>query len=516
MKPTNDSLDDQHDHYSVDEMMARLKHHKRSEDGQHDMEDGELITRSDGTQVIKVRKRKRRSQQAPKEAHPKFKWAAIGILTGLVLLLFVFTIFIITKFNGTSFKGKTEISISKVLGANLTKLSQLRVTPISATADEINIIWGDDSFFHKAAFSIINTDIRPTSFFSDSWHGDEMLSEKGVIQLQVPDKNKPQTIENKSSKYQFQSYRCTALDVVFGSYDQPPSIQGMHATLQQLPNTQYQVTFNKGIITIPHWPELNISSGIVTLQPSNAELEARIKANNDHKGELIIKGIVYKDREQPIVLDVKSEAYPMADLLGKDLGQIISGEINSDMGSLSYNPQKKDLSGITFVMPFNSEQLHLQKLPMLNDLRELTDKSHYLHPSFNYCRGSILRSHEGVSLQNLKLISSQLLSIEGNISMSHNGKLSGNLKIGIPSRLFDVENPAPEIFSSPVDGYIYTKVEIGGSIHNPHDDLNMRLKQGRGITPLHRSAYKKLTPSPPFQSPEKSKSKERAFEELTK
>ncbi|MGB2402622.1 MAG: hypothetical protein ACPIA7_04355, partial [Akkermansiaceae bacterium] len=379
MEPTNDSLDDHHDHYSVDEMMERLKHHKSREDKQHGMKDGELITRSDGTQVIKVRKRKRRSQQAPKEAHPQFKWAAIGIVAGLALLLLVFTIFIITKFNGASFKGKTEISITKVLKANLTKLSQLRVTPISATADEINIVWGDDSFFHKAAFSAIKTDIKATSFFSDSWYGDEMLSEKGVIQLQIPNKNKPQNIENKSSRYRFQSYRCEALDVILGSYDHPPSVQGMHATLQELPNTQYQIAFNKGIITIPHWPELNISSGIATLRSSNAELEARIKANKDHKGEIIVKGVVYKDREQPIVLDVKSVNYPLADLLGKDLGQIVSGEINSDMGALTYNPQKKGLSGITFVMPFNSEQLHLQKLPMLNDLRALTDKSHYLH-----------------------------------------------------------------------------------------------------------------------------------------
>ena len=79
MKTENDNPDDHHDHYSVDEMMDRLKRHKGSEDKENDMKDGELITRSDGSQVIKVRKRKRRSQQAPKETNPQFKWAAMGM-----------------------------------------------------------------------------------------------------------------------------------------------------------------------------------------------------------------------------------------------------------------------------------------------------------------------------------------------------------------------------------------------------------------------------------------------------
>jgi len=515
MKTENDNPDDHHDHYSVDEMMDRLKRHKGSEDKENDMKDGELITRSDGSQVIKVRKRKRRSQQAPKETNPQFKWAAMGIVGGLVLFSLAFTIFIITKYNGASFKEKTEIAITKVLKANLTELSQLKVTPISATAAEANASWNEDSFYHKATFSTIKADIRTTSFFSDSWHGDEILSEKGIIQLQIPQQNRPQRIENNTSKYRFQSYRCAALDIIFGSTKQPPSIKGLHATLQQLPNTQYQVSFNNGVVNIPHWPELNISSGIVTLRPSNAEIEARLSANNNHKGELIIKGIVYKDREQPIVLDVKSITYPLVDLLGKDLGHLIKGEINSDMGSLSYNPSEKGQDSIAFIMPFNSDQLHLQQLPMLNDLRDLTGKSHYLHPSFNYCRGSIIRSDEGVSLQNLKLISAQLLSVEGSIAMDHEGHLSGDLKIGIPSRLFDDKNPAPKIFSSPINGYIYTEVKIGGSIHNPHDDLNKRLKDSRAAIPSQPSAYENLIPSIPLHLPAAPKNKERAFEELT-
>jgi hypothetical protein len=513
MEQKNDSRENHHDHYSMDDMMERLKGQKREEG--KDMKDGELVTRADGTQVVKVRKRKRRSKQAPKETNPRSKWAAIGITIGLAVFSVVFTIFIITKYNGASFKEKTEMGITRLLEADLTKLTQLRVTPVSATANQAVISWGSDSFFNAAAFSKIKTDIRATSFFSDSWRGNEILAEKGVIELQMPAQNRPQTIANTITNYRFSSYRCAALDIIFGAYNPSISIKGIHATLQQLPSRQYQVSFNNGTINIPYWPELTISSGIASLRSSNTEIEARLKAANNHKGELTIKGIVYKDKEQPIVLDVKSTNYPLEDILGKDLGQIVKGEINSDMGSLTLDNDKNEQNGISLIIPFNSNQLHISKLPILNDLRDLTGKSNYLHPSFTYCRGSVIRSGNGVSLENLKLISSQLLTIEGNIAMGNEGALSGNLKIGIPSRLFDNKNPAPRIFSAPVDGNIYTTVKLSGTTHNPHDDFNASLQQSNATIISKPPTYDDSAIPSPLELQGESKQKEKAFEELT-
>jgi len=46
--------------YTLDQMMERLK--------ERGNEEGELVTRADGTQALKVKKRKRRSEQPHKEA----------------------------------------------------------------------------------------------------------------------------------------------------------------------------------------------------------------------------------------------------------------------------------------------------------------------------------------------------------------------------------------------------------------------------------------------------------------
>jgi len=516
MEPKTDRSSNDHEHYSVDEMMARLKRHNRDKEQQEKIKDGELVTRPDGSQVIKVKKHRRRSKQPSKKTNPKLKWAIIGTASSLALVIVAFTIFIIARYNGASFKEKTETSITELVAANSTKLEQLRVTPLSAVASEATINWDKETFFQSATFSAIKADVKATSFLSRAWNGEEVLADHGTIQLQLPERNRAESIDSIISHYRFKSYRCEKLDILFGDSEDAPSVKGLHASLQQLPDSHYQVAFNNGIIDILNWPNLEISSGILTFKSSNTEIEARLGASENNKGELLIKGIIYKDKDQPVVLDVKSINYPIEDILGEDFGRIIEGYIHSDMGALSYNPKQDDVNALSFIMPFNSNQLNIRGLPMLNDLRDLTGESQYLHPSFTHCRGTIMRNLSGMSLSNLNLISSQLLSIEGDISVNAEGMLSGELNVGIPSRLFDSKTPAPKIFSAPKDGNIYAKITLGGTVHNPHDDFNARLKSSSTTIIQKPPVFEDQGEILPITPLEKSEQKEKAFEALTK
>ena len=126
-----------------------------------------------------------------------------------------------------------------------------------------------------------------------------------------------------------------------------------------------------------------------------------------------------------------------------------------------------------------------------------------------------MRNLSDISLSNLNLISSKLLSIEGNISVNAQGMLSGELNVGIPSRLFDDKTPAPKIFSVPRNGNIYTKVTLGGTVHSPHDDFNARLKSSSRAIIQKQSMFAdegKILPITPL---EKSEQKEKTFEALT-
>lgn len=516
MTSDTDNKGQAHKHYSVDEMMDQLKQQQRDKETQNRLKDGELITRPDGTQVIKVKKRKRRSTQKPKTLNPNLKWSVIGTAAGLGITVIIFTIYIVTKYNGSTFKEETESNITELVAAKSTQLSQLRMTPLFTKASQAEISWGDQSFYHSARFRDIRADIQLTSFFSRYWKGEEILAEQGMVQLQIPQSNGSSGSEATSSDYRFESYRCEALDVLFGNQENACAIKGLHATLSQNPNGRYTMAFANGLIHVPNWPDLEISSGVIRFNESNAEIEARLAAKVSPQGELRLQGIAYKDKNEAVILDVKSVNYPIEELLGEDFGRLIQGNIHSDMGSLCFDASKGDDTALSFIMPFNSNQINILELPMLSDLRNLTGKSQYLHPTFTYCRGTIMRTAKTTTLSNLKLISSKLLSLEGDISIDHEGSLSGKLKIGIPSRLFSATSPAPEIFSPQEDGNIYTQVNLGGTVHNPHDNLNELLKSSQVIiiqNPPVLTAPQESSKFSPDASPE---NKERAFEELTR
>ena len=54
-------------HYSAEEMMTRLKRNEHRKRRSGPSQDQQLITREDGTQIVKVRRRKRRTRQAHKQ-----------------------------------------------------------------------------------------------------------------------------------------------------------------------------------------------------------------------------------------------------------------------------------------------------------------------------------------------------------------------------------------------------------------------------------------------------------------
>ena len=468
--------------YSTDEMMARLKKENRKNRHHSSDSEGELVTREDGTQVVKMRKRKRRSKQPEKEQkrlNPKVKWLIVGSIFGLGALLLASSVFIIAKYNGRSFKESTETSITELAGAQKSEITQLRVTPVSAKAAKYNIDWGAHSFLKNAELNNLRADIKATSFFTKSWIGEEVVASAGKVYFQKPASLTEITSESIISPYSFGSYRCNQLDIHFGEERGAPAILGLQISLRQMISEKYQFVFQDGTMKIPNWPELKLSSGVITLNSQDAEIEALLAAGSGLNGELTIAGNIPKNTQKKIVLDIKAKDYPMQELLGEELGRLIHGTVQSDIGSLSYDYQKPSAEGLSFILPFNSTDIQLSDLPFLTNLKNITGNTTYSRPIFTNCRGNIMRTSEGVSLNNITWISNSIITLTGDIQVAANKKLSGTLNLGIPSSAFESEPPAP--FVGPKDGLYHATINLSGTIHNPHDNL-------RELIQLHSGA----------------------------
>ncbi|MFK7910369.1 MAG: hypothetical protein AB8F34_07175 [Akkermansiaceae bacterium] len=502
------------EHYSPEEMMARLKkseRHKRQSDSK---EDGELVTREDGSQVVKVRRRKRRSKQPEKQkkkTNPKLKWAILGTFIGICVLLAAATVFIIAKYNGSSFKKTTEESISSLSGASQVEITQMRVTPISVKATKTELNWDQHSFLESAVLHHLDADILATSFLGSEWIGEEIVSSQGEVFLKTPSPSEEVNNDPPVSPYKFGSYRCNQLNLHFGKSKGAPTIGGMMVSLWTLPDGRRQIVFNNGRMLMSGWPELEISSGVATLNASDIEVEALLEAGEAHKGELRIKGHIRKDTSKAIGLDVKAKDYPIQELLGKGLGRIIRGDITSEMGSLQYHYEKQLTDALSFVMPFSSSELIMTELPMFNDLKDLTGDTQYVRPTFNDCNGTLKRTSDGVMIDNIDFKSSSVMTLTGRVAVANDGRMTGELVVGLPRRLFD---PAkiPQAFNGPRDGIYTVSVTVSGTIHNPYDNLNELLKFGKA-NQIKPSTSDSSSPKIPRTNPI-PRDKEKEFEDL--
>ena len=149
--------------YSIDEMMERLKG-KPSENPA----EGQLVTREDGTQAIRVRKRKRRSEQPKREEAKRQKRIRIIQVSAALILLMLCALVIGGAFvytNTPTYRKAVSNSVAEALGGTV-EFKMFRVTPVSANADAIDVTWPDGNGFQSLKLRGISSKISPFSLLS--------------------------------------------------------------------------------------------------------------------------------------------------------------------------------------------------------------------------------------------------------------------------------------------------------------------------------------------------------------
>ena len=460
---------------SVDQMMERLKQGQGDETPQEQQR--ELVIREDGTQTIKVRKRKRRTQQPKKSAtqlSPKVKWSILGSVIILVALAAISIAFITAKYNGQKFKDSTAAKIAEITGATQSTLTKLKVTPLSAQADKYELVWDKHSFIKEATFDTLKADIKAPSFFSSNWRGNEIVATGGTVTLQKPVPEIETSTSEASSPYDFASYRCNLLQLYFGDSADAPVISDLQISQRKSDDGTYHLVAQNGVVKIVNWPNFKLASAIASPNPQGLEVTALFEAFDSTTGELEIEGKIPTNTNEPLSLHVSAKDYPIQEILGEELGKRLQGVIQSSTGSLSYDYTKPSTSALSFELPFDSQNLTIKGLPFLSTLQQLTRNSSYSQTTFNIGSGNMSRNSSGIELKNLHLVSNSVMTLKGNLMVLSNDKLRGSLDIGIPTSVFEGTPPKP--FVGPKDGLYFIKVELSGTIHNPHDNLREQLQ----------------------------------------
>ncbi len=467
--------------YSIDEMMERLRNAPSE-----NPEDGERITRPDGSQAIRVRKRKRRSSQPDKSEHQRTLRARILQVSAALILVFAAALTIgvaIVYANSSLFRESLIRKIQQTSGASI-ELRQFRMNPKTANASSLELAWPDGNTLKTLALQGLNAEIFPASFLGQSFVGEEITIASGTLVLQIPKSGEARrntAAPTDTSPIRFKRYRTPRFQLTAGKAASPTlKLTNSEASLSPETNNGHpRLSLYKGDLSISGWPKMRLDRAQIEFRGTETEvIGLRILHESDNRGTFELTGTMSASQpEQPSILAVTLDSFQLSGIVGPSLARLFSGRIETvaqeNSNYLSFHPAQNPQPTLDVAFRASpTSHIELQKFPFLFALARSLDDPWFEHPVFEGDSGGIVRRENGiVSFREINLISKGRMALRGQISIAANQTLSGNLEVGITEAAIAASPTSrlKSMFGPPRDGFRWIPLKISGSASAPAD-----------------------------------------------
>jgi len=482
--------------YSIDEMMERLQGAPKDNVGMA----GELVTRADGSQAIRVRKRKRRSEQPQRDERQHVRRSRI-IQVSVALILLFLTVLItgsaIVYSNSQVFREQLLQKIAFSSGA-MAQLDQYRMTPSSAHAGRLILTWPAGNALHTLTLHNLKADVALSSFLGQSLTGEDLAAAEGTLILQVPHPDKPLRYTPaiaESLPIQFNRYAIPKVQVLLGEPTAPMlRMQNSEGTFYpgKAPAST-QLLLNRGDITIAGWPKLRMDRAHIEFRGSEVEVVSmRLRHATDNRGVLELTGTVAPyATARSSTLTIRCESYLLSGIVGPELGRLCAGRIDTlsddpaNVLALTPAPNPKASLAMAFRNSPTSS-FELNGFTFLLDLAQTMGDDWFERPVFDGDISGILRRAAGnVTISDLNCANKGRMALRGSLTMAPDQRLTGNLEVGIASALLKsaTNRRLSTLFSPGRDGFCWLTVKIGGTAAAPTDNFKELLAISRTAPP---------------------------------
>lgn len=470
--------------FSIDQMMERLKNPSSEEP----IEDGELVTRADGSQAIRVRKRKRRSRQPHKEQLRAQRRTRMIQVSGAVILVLLaaFTIGIaIIYSNSAPFRENVVRMISQSSGARV-ELEQFRVNPTRANAGRLVLTWPEGNTLRELSMRGTTAVINPASFLGKSLTGEEVTASDGTLSLLVPQSGGPLRALQPAAgplPVRFDRYAVSRLQIQIGDAAQPFVLaRDIEASFQPAnDNKRPLLLLNRGDISIRSWHKLKLDRSHIEFRGREMDIVGmRLLHESDNRGFLDLSGTITPyNPTNPSTLAVRMENFLLTGIAGPEMGELISGRVHSvtslDSNKLTFTPHSGSAASLTVL--FTNSPTHTIELggfPFLASLARLLEDNWFERPVFDIdATGTLRRSGQTVAFEDLDFEHKGRMVLRGNLSMGADRRLSGQLRVGIAEAMVrTASNPRIDAMTGPAeDGFRWLNLTISGNVKNPSDNF---------------------------------------------
>ncbi len=472
--------------YSIDEMLERLKH--RGED------EGQLVTRADGTQAVKVRKRKRRTEQVRDKLKAQNQRLQLIQIAGFIIFLIAILIIggvMILYSNSSAFRNGLISKVESVTGSE-TKIQQFRINPATASAAHVAMNWSESYALNRLEVSGLNAEISPICFVGKVFQGQEITGSNGKLFLIAPSGSDTSSIkkDTKNSLIKFNRYSVDNLNVFLSreeAFDK--MVEGVEASyLPTKLSKGGEIRLNKGALKIKGWPSLVLDRSYIQVRGGELDIKSmRFKvpatAGEDlqDKGSINLFGEISPQAQGTThELHVDLESFQISSLLGSSMGRFYQGRVitNSDNDSniFRFTPSSGNDGELELNMSHAIDsRIGLSQFKFLGHLSIVLDDRWYELPNFDdEVKLLMRRSGEIVELKNIYLEQRSRMIIKGSMATKDaSGNISGSLKVGVPDIIVTASKDRRlDILFSPVrDGYRWVDIELSGTGAAPVDNF---------------------------------------------
>ena len=427
----------------------------------------------------------RRSRKKSGSLASKILFTLIGLfITCCVVGFFVIQSLLENYLKSDAFRQRIETTVGHKIHATCT-LAPLRRTGISLFSESLDLHANPGISFQTALIQNIRTDIDLGGIWSRTWKLDTIQVENLDLSLDPTPTSEtssdPATTEttaprptswladwlpNKTSITTIRAERCNI---------KKAGIQAKQTRLIATPSgspivsTNWDILAESGEISFPSLPTVDLAQAKWNIRKDQTSLRsARVLIRQG--GECVLSGDFSK--ESGSTIHAQLENVNIEPFLNPMWQAKLKGNVQGTI-KFSQHPTSNPDGSLEGSLTLKNGKL--EALPILAVLDKFLNNPRFRSVSIKSASVNISKSSNLLLLKDIDLDGDGSLRIQGNISIE-SGKLDGKLNFGISTSLLQwLPGAQSLLFPVSRDGYLWTPVNISGTVDNPLEDLSSRL-----------------------------------------
>lgn len=446
----------------------------------------------DGT--VKVKRKKRRSNQPVYEKRKKQRIKLIGLF--LLSLLSCFLVYLFLEKNkalyrSDSFSENLNASLQEKIAPNL-KLEGLGLNKSTLSLDQLH--YSSDnagkigSAIRQLSLKGLSADTSLMNLISKKWALQPLKIEEGSISLNHSPLSEKAKIYLKSGgntislndsdslkRLTLERLEIENLDVAWGNKGE--GIFGTKCFISHKGGNQWGAHLEGGNVKISGWKNLQLHFANLVITPKTIRIETSKFGPSNYTEVIDAKGSISLDSVMDSAVQLALNGLPTATILEQPWSKYLKGFLH---GNLEYSPTGMDelphLSGQLELLSYTPEDIPFWKLlsRTSRDLTALTARD--IAPA----TAQLYWTPEKTVLQQIRIGRMNAFILRGDFSWNktNNNQCVGQFQFGINENVIKtLPEKESSIFGAiDIDGYQWTSSKVSGTLENPKETFSVRIK----------------------------------------